>query len=324
MTTPPLLSVRDLVKHFPIHKGLLSRKVGAVRAVDGVSFDMAPGETLCVVGESGCGKSTVGRLLLRLMEPTSGSIVIDGKNVLNLDRGAFRPMRKTIQIVFQDPYASLNPRMRAGDIVAEPLENFGGRTRAERTEEVAALFGRVGLSREQMNRYAFEFSGGQRQRLGIARALALRPKIIVADEPVSALDVSVQAQVLNLMMDLKAEFGLAYLFISHDLGVVEHVADRVAVMYLGEIVEIASRDEIFARPRHPYTKALMSAAPTPDPRAKKERIILEGDVPSPAAPPPGCRFHTRCPYVFDRCKVEAPMLRPGGPGHQFACHLDDA
>ena len=242
MTTPPVLSVRDLVKHFPIHKGLLSRQVGAVRAVDGVSFDMAPGETLCVVGESGCGKSTVGRLLLRLVEPTSGSILIDGKNVLNLDRGAFRPMRKTIQIVFQDPYASLNPRMRAGDIVAEPLENFGGRTRTQRTEEVAELFGRVGLSREQMKRYAFEFSGGQRQRLGIARALALRPKIIVADEPVSALDVSVQAQVLNLMMDLKAEFGLAYLFISHDLGVVEHVADRVAVMYLGEIVEIASRD----------------------------------------------------------------------------------
>ncbi|MEO1103809.1 MAG: oligopeptide/dipeptide ABC transporter ATP-binding protein, partial [Pseudomonadota bacterium] len=225
--------------------------------------------------------------------------------------------------VFQDPYASLNPRMRVGDIVAEPLENFGGMSKAEREEKVIDLLAKVGLAKDAIHRYPFEFSGGQRQRLGIARALALNPTVIVADEPVSALDVSVQAQVLNLMMDLKAEFSLAYLFISHDLGVVEHVADRVAVMYLGEIVEIATRDEIFARQRHPYSKALISAAPKPDPRAPRERIILEGDVPSPANPPSGCRFHTRCPYVFDRCKVEAPKLRPTGASHQFACHLDD-
>ena len=323
MTTAPILEVIDLVKHFPIHRGLLSREVGQVRAVDGVSFAVAPGETLCVVGESGCGKSTIGRVLLGLVPATSGAIVLEGRDIAGLGRGAYRPLRRTIQIVFQDPYASLNPRMRAGEIVVEPLENFGGLTREEREARAAELFDRVGLPREAMRRYPFEFSGGQRQRLGIARALALRPKIIVADEPVSALDVSVQAQVLNLMMDLKAELGLAYIFISHDLGVVEHVADRVAVMYLGEIVEIATRDEIFAHPRHPYTKALMSAAPQPDPRAKKDRIILEGDVPSPANPPSGCRFHTRCPYAFDRCSAEAPVLRPASPSHKFACHLDN-
>jgi len=319
----PLLSVRGLEKHFPIHRGILGRTVGKVRAVDGVSFDVAKGETLCVVGESGCGKSTLGRLLLRLLEPTGGSIRLEGREVAALDRSAFRPLRQELQIVFQDPYASLNPRMRAGDIVAEPLENFGRMTAAERTEKVAELFGFVGLPRDAMRKYPFEFSGGQRQRLGIARALALSPKLIVADEPVSALDVSVQAQVLNLMMDLKAEFHLAYVFISHDLGVVEHVADRVAVMYLGQIVEIAARDDIFARPRHPYTRALIAAAPVPDPRANRERIILEGDVPSPANPPPGCRFHTRCPFAFDRCRTEAPVLRPASEGHLYACHLDD-
>jgi len=319
----PVLSVRDLVKHFPFHRGLLSREAGRVRAVDGVSFDIAEGETVCLVGESGCGKSTVGRLLLRLIDPTSGTIVLDGRDVSRLDRARFRPLRRTIQIVFQDPYASLNPRMRAGEIVAEPLENLGGLSRAERTGRTAELFARVGLAREAMNRYPFEFSGGQRQRLGIARALALEPRIIVADEPVSALDVSVQAQVLNLMTDLKAQYRLAYLFISHDLGVVEHVADRVAVMYLGEIVEIASREEIFAAPRHPYTRALIAAAPVPDPRARRERIILEGDVPSPANPPPGCRFHTRCPFVFERCRVEAPVLRQASPTHAFACHLGE-
>ncbi|GAB5374318.1 MAG: ATP-binding cassette domain-containing protein [Acuticoccus sp.] len=324
MSERPILEVVDLVKHFPIHRGLLAREVGQVRAVDGVSFAIAPGETLCVVGESGCGKSTVGRVLLGLLPPTSGAIVLEGQDVAGIGRSEFRPLRKTIQIVFQDPYASLNPRMRSGDIVAEPLENFGGMTRAEREERTAELFARVGLPREAMRRYPFEFSGGQRQRLGIARALALNPRLIIADEPVSALDVSVQAQVLNLMMDLKAEFGLAYLFISHDLGVVEHVADRVAVMYLGEIVEIATRDEIFASPRHPYTKALMSAAPQPDPRARKDRIILEGDVPSPANPPSGCRFHTRCPFAFERCHVERPTLRPASPSHDFACHLDAA
>ncbi|MEM9026793.1 MAG: dipeptide ABC transporter ATP-binding protein [Pseudomonadota bacterium] len=319
----PVVEVEDLTKHFPILRGLLAAEVGRVRAVDGVSFQVAPGETLCIVGESGCGKSTVGRLILRLIEPTSGKIRLEGADISDLDRKALQPLRRRMQMVFQDPYASLNPRMRAGQIVAEPLENFGGRTRAERTEIVAEIFGRVGLPRDAMRKYPFEFSGGQRQRLGIARALAVDPKVIVADEPVSALDVSVQAQVLNLMMDLKAEYGLSYIFISHDLGVVEHVADRVAVMYLGRIVELAPKTELFARPRHPYTRALMSAAPVPDPRANKERIVLEGDVPSPANPPAGCHFHTRCPFAFDRCRSEAPVLRDAGPGHTFACHLDE-
>ncbi|MEM7694890.1 MAG: dipeptide ABC transporter ATP-binding protein [Pseudomonadota bacterium] len=319
----PTLAVTDLVKHFPIQKGLLAREVGQVRAVDGVSFAVAPGETLCVVGESGCGKSTVGRLILRLLEPTAGTITFEGRDVGRLSRSDFRPLRQELQIVFQDPYASLNPRMRAGAIVGEPLENFGTLGRAERKAHVAELFAKVGLPQDAMDRYAFEFSGGQRQRLGIARALAVAPKLIVADEPVSALDVSVQAQVLNLMMDLKAEFGLAYLFISHDLGVVEHVADRVAVMYLGQIVEIGTRAAIFAEPRHPYTKALMSAAPRPDPRAKRERIILEGDVPSPASPPAGCRFHTRCPFAFDRCRTEVPTLRDISADQKAACHLDE-
>jgi oligopeptide/dipeptide ABC transporter ATP-binding protein len=319
----PVLEVEGLTKHFPIRRGLLSRQVGAVRAVDGVSFHVAPGETLCVVGESGCGKSTVGRLILRLVDPTSGTIRLEGQDVSHLSRAAFRPLRERLQIVFQDPYSSLNPRMRAGDIVGEPLENFGSLTAGERQNRVAEIFGKVGLPRAAMERYAFEFSGGQRQRLGIARALAVGPKLIVADEPVSALDVSVQAQVLNLMMDLKAEFGLAYLFISHDLGVVEHVADRVAVMYLGQIVEIGTRDAVFGDPRHPYTKALMSAAPVPDPRAKRDRVILRGDVPSPAAPPPGCRFHTRCPQAFDRCRVERPRAVEVSPGHVAACHLED-
>ncbi|MEM8663472.1 MAG: ATP-binding cassette domain-containing protein, partial [Pseudomonadota bacterium] len=267
----PVLAVEGLTKHFPIRRGVLARQVGSVRAVDGVSFHIEPGETLCVVGESGCGKSTVGRLILRLEEPTAGTIALEGQEISALSRTAFRPLRQRLQIVFQDPYASLNPRMRAGNIVGEPLENFGELSTAERREKVAELFGKVGLPKAAMERYAFEFSGGQRQRLGIARALAVAPQLIVADEPVSALDVSVQAQVLNLMMDLKAEFGLAYLFISHDLGVVEHVADRVAVMYLGQIVELGTRADVFGNPRHPYTKALMSAAPQPDPRAKRER-----------------------------------------------------
>ncbi len=317
----PLLVVEDLAKHFPITRGLFARQVGAIRAVDGVSFSIGNGETLCIVGESGCGKSTVGRLILRLIEPSSGRIVLEGEDITALDRASMRPLRQRMQIVFQDPYASLNPRMRAGAIVAEPLENFVALTAAERTERIASIFASVGLPRDAMRKYPFEFSGGQRQRLGIARALAVNPRLIVADEPVSALDVSIQAQVLNLMMDLKAEFGLSYLFISHDLGVVEHMADRVVVMYLGRIVEVASRAELFRNPRHPYTRALMAAAPLPDPRAKKERIILRGDVPSPANPPTGCHFHTRCPFAEPRCTVEAPPLRETSSGHQAACHF---
>ncbi|MEL6298448.1 MAG: dipeptide ABC transporter ATP-binding protein [Pseudomonadota bacterium] len=317
----PLLVVEDLVKHFPIVRGILGREVGQVRAVDGVSFAIAEGETLCIVGESGCGKSTVGRLILRLIEPTAGRVTLEGQDITKLDRADVRPLRQRMQIVFQDPYASLNPRMRAGAIVAEPLENFVDISGPDRADRIARIFSSVGLPRDAMHKFPFEFSGGQRQRLGIARALAVEPRLIVADEPVSALDVSVQAQVLNLMMDLKAEFGLSYLFISHDLGVVEHVADRVAVMYLGRIVELASRDALFENPLHPYTRALMSAAPMPDPRAKKERIILTGDVPSPANPPSGCHFHTRCPFAIDRCRSEAPQLRTMPGGHQVSCHL---
>ncbi|MBV1694358.1 MAG: dipeptide ABC transporter ATP-binding protein [Hyphomicrobiales bacterium] len=319
----PLLEVADLVKHFPVRRGLLKRTVAHVRAVDGVSFELAPGETLCLVGESGCGKSTVGRLILRLIDPTAGSVRLNGEDITTLSRSEMRQKRKSLQIVFQDPYASLNPRMTAGRIVGEPIENFGGMTTADRETRVGDLFERVGLRRDAMRRYPFEFSGGQRQRLGLARALALNPSVIVADEPVSALDVSVQAQVLNLMMDLQADLKLAYLFISHDLGVVEHIADRVAVMYLGRIVEIAEKEQLFAAPRHPYTRALLSAAPIPDPKARRERIVLEGDVPSPMTPPSGCHFHTRCPFAFERCRSESPVLRDAGAsGQRVACHLD--
>lgn len=322
MTRPPILEVNDLKKYFPVRRGLLQRVIAQIKAVDGVSFVLAAGETLCLVGESGCGKSTVGRLILRLIDPTSGNILFKGENITGLSREAMRSKRQALQIVFQDPYASLNPRLTAGTIVGEPLENFDRLGRAEREARVKELLGRVGLGGDAVNKYPFEFSGGQRQRLGIARALALSPSVIVADEPVSALDVSVQAQVLNLMMDLQQELGLAYLFISHDLGVVEHMADRVAVMYLGRIVEIADKEQLFASPRHPYTRALISAAPLPDPGAKRERIVLEGDVPSPMTPPSGCHFHTRCPFAFARCREEYPELRSGGEGHRFACHLD--
>jgi oligopeptide/dipeptide ABC transporter ATP-binding protein len=317
-----ILTVNDLKKHFPVRRGLLQRAVAEVKAVDGVSFALAAGETLCLVGESGCGKSTVGRLILRLIDATSGSIVFKGEDITALSREAMRSKRQGLQIVFQDPYASLNPRLTAGTIVGEPLENFDRLGRGEREGRVKALLARVGLGAEALHKYPFEFSGGQRQRLGIARALALSPSLIIADEPVSALDVSVQAQVLNLMMDLQEELGLTYLFISHDLGVVEHMADRVAVMYLGRIVEIADKEELFARPRHPYTRALISAAPLPDPGAKRERIVLEGDVPSPMSPPKGCHFHTRCPFAVARCRADYPELRSAGPMHHFACHLD--
>ncbi len=320
-TTQPALEVEGLKKHFPVQKGLLKRTVAQVKAVDGVSFAIQPGETLCLVGESGCGKSTVAKVALRLIEPTAGSIKLDGVEVSQLDAEAMRPFRKRIQIVFQDPYASLNPRMTAGRIVSEPLENYSDFPRAEREDRMALLFEKVGLRRDSMNRYPFEFSGGQRQRLGIARALALEPQVIVADEPVSALDVSVQAQVLNLLMDLQEEFGLSYLFVSHDLGVVEHIGHRIAVMYLGKIVELATREALFANPLHPYSRALISAAPVPNPRAKRERIVLEGDVPSPMNPPSGCAFHTRCPFAVDRCRNETPALEPKPDGRLVACHL---
>jgi oligopeptide/dipeptide ABC transporter ATP-binding protein len=317
-----VLEVEGLKKYFPVRRGLLQRTRALVRAVDGVSFAIEPGETLCLVGESGSGKSTVGRLVLRLIEPTEGRVRVDGHDITRLGRAEMRPWRKRMQIVFQDPYASLNPRLTAGRIVAEPLENYPDAEGADHKERVARLFERVGLRTDTVGRYPFEFSGGQRQRLGLARALALNPSLIVADEPVSALDVSVQAQVLNLMIDLQEELKLAYLFISHDLGVVEHIGHRVAVMYLGRIVEIAGKEELFARPFHPYTRALLAAAPIPNPRAKKERIVLEGDVPSPIAPPAGCHFHTRCPFAFQRCRTEEPALRDGGGGRRFSCHLD--
>ena len=321
MSAAPVLEVDGLVKHFPVLRGVLRRAVAHVKAVDGVSFSIQPGETLCLVGESGCGKSTVARLILRLVEPTSGSITIGGTDVTKLSESEMRPHRRRVQMVFQDPYASLNPRMASGDIVAEPLENYSALSGAERRERVTRLFERVGLRADALNRYPFEFSGGQRQRLGIARALALQPELIVADEPVSALDVSVQAQVLNLLVDLQEEFGLAYLFVSHDLGVVEHIGHRIAVMYLGKVVELADKQTLFREPQHPYSQALIAAAPIPNPRARRERLVIEGDVPSPVNPPSGCRFHTRCPFATDRCRSEEPQLRQIAQGHLVACHL---
>jgi oligopeptide/dipeptide ABC transporter ATP-binding protein len=316
-----VLRVEGLKKLFPVRRGVLQRVAGHVRAVDGVSFAIQAGETLCLVGESGCGKSTVGKTILRLQEPTAGQIWLGGTDVTTLDEEQMRVHRREVQMVFQDPYSSLNPRMRAGQIIAEPLENFGLAEGAEKDRQVHSLLEKVGLRKDAAERFPFEFSGGQRQRLGIARALALNPKLIVADEPVSALDVSVQAQVLNLLMDLQDEFGLAYLFISHDLAVVEHIGHRIAVMYLGRIVELAPKDRIFAQPQHPYSEALMAAAPIADPKSRRKRLVIEGDVPSPMNPPPGCHFHTRCPYVVERCRQEYPPLQEIAPGHVVACHL---
>ena len=318
-----LLQVRDLRKHYPVRKGVFGRLAGKVHAVDGISFSIADGETLGLVGESGCGKSTAGKTILRLVDPTAGTIEWRGQRIDALSRAAMRPFRRELQAVFQDPYSSLNPRLRAADIVAEPLRNYEGLGAAAAREKVAWLFEKVGLRPDQMVKYPHEFSGGQRQRLGIARALAVRPKLIVCDEPVSALDVSVQAQVINLLEDLQAEFGVSYLFVAHDLAVVEHISHRVAVMYLGKIVELTDKKSLFRDPQHPYTEALLSAVPVPDPRAKRKRIILQGDVPSPITPPAGCRFHTRCPYAEERCRREEPLMKEVRPGHLVACHLRD-
>jgi peptide/nickel transport system ATP-binding protein/oligopeptide transport system ATP-binding protein len=321
MTSGLLLEAKDLCKHFPTQQNWFGRGGALVRAVDGVSFSIGSGETLGLVGESGCGKSTTGKLILRLLPPTSGSIRWRGNDISSLTAAQMRPVRRELQAVFQDPYASLNPRMRAADIVAEPIRNYATLPEREMRERVTGLFARVGLRPDQMVKYPFEFSGGQRQRLGIARALSVQPQLIVCDEPVSALDVSVQAQVINLLMDLQQEFRLSYLFIAHDLAVVEHISHRVAVMYLGKIVESAPKREIFTRPQHPYTEALLEAVPVPDPRRRKQRLVLTGDVPSPINPPPGCRFHTRCPYVEARCKVAEPPLKEVASGQWVACHL---
>jgi peptide/nickel transport system ATP-binding protein/oligopeptide transport system ATP-binding protein len=324
--TPPLVQVTALKKHFPIRQGFFSRVSGQVHAVDGVSFELRKGETLGLVGESGCGTSTVGRTVLKLLEPTAGQIKVDGNDITHLDQREMLAYRRRLQMIYQDPYASLNPRMTAGEIVAEPfiIHEVGGNTK-ERTARVARLFERVGLRPEHIKSYPHEFSGGQRQRIGIARALALSPEVIVGDEPVSALDVSIQAQIINLLMDLQDELKLTYLFVAHDLAVVEHISHRVAVMYLGRIVEMTDKTTLFAQPLHPYTEALLSAVPIAKSSTKqRKRIILKGDVPSPIDPPSGCHFHTRCPYAHKRCTSEVPSLRQVTPAHWAACHLHDA
>jgi oligopeptide transport system ATP-binding protein len=318
-----LVDVVDLKKYFPVRKGLFSKVHGYVRAVDGISFTIGQRRTLGLVGESGCGKTTAGRTILRLLEPTEGDVRFQGQSVLQFDKKQVRQMRRNMQIVFQDPFGSLNPRMTVGSIVREPLTVHKVGTRKQRKEMVKELLEKVGLSGDAVNRYPHEFSGGQRQRIGIARAIALRPKFVVCDEAVSALDVSIQAQIINLLQELQEEFGLSYLFIAHDLSVVEHVSDRVAVMYLGKIVEMGEADSIYDHPRHPYTVALLSAVPVPDPKTKRKRIVLPGDVPSPVDPPPGCRFHTRCKYVMEVCREKEPPLTDRGVGHMAACFLED-
>lgn len=317
----PLLEVKDLRKHYPITKGVFKRTAGYVYAVDGISLTIQHGETLGLVGESGCGKSTAGKCITQLISSTSGEVMLDGRRIDNLSGEALREIRREVQVIFQDPYSSLSPRMSAGAIVAEPLVNYQIAKGKALKDMVASLFEKVGLRADQMIRSPHEFSGGQRQRIGIARALALRPKLIVCDEPVSALDVSVQAQVINLLEDLQQEFKLSYLFVAHDLAVVEHISQRVAVMYLGKIVEIGEKAELFSNPRHPYTEALLSAVPEPDPEIKKARIVLSGDVPSPISPPSGCRFHTRCPIAEKHCAIEEPKLREVTAGQFVACHL---
>ncbi|MDZ7842428.1 MAG: dipeptide ABC transporter ATP-binding protein [Gammaproteobacteria bacterium] len=317
-----MLEVKGLTKRFPIHSGLLRRVTGHVNAVDGVTFQIQRGETLGLVGESGCGKSTVGKTILKLHEPSGGSIHLDGRDITALSPRAMRPVRRRLQTIFQDPYSSLNPRMAAGEIVAEPLVIHNKVGRRDLARRVAEMFERVGLRPDQMSRFPHEFSGGQRQRIAIARALSVDPELIIADESVSALDVSIQASVINLLVRLQRETGVSFLFISHDMSVIEHISHRVAVMYLGRIVEIAERPKVFATPRHPYTEALLSAVPVPDPSTRrKKRILLAGDVPSPIHPPPGCHFHTRCPIAEDRCRSEVPALREVAPGHWAACHL---
>lgn len=321
MVRENLLEVRNLRSYYAVRGGFFQRKIGHVKAVDNISFEIKKGEVLGLVGESGCGKSTTGRTILRLLNPTSGEIIFDGKNISRAKGKALREIRRDMQMVFQDPYASLNPMQMVGDIVSEPIRNYTGKSMRELKADVIDLLERVGLSEEAYYKYAHEFSGGQRQRIGIARALALKPKLIIADEPVSALDVSVQSQVLNLLKSLQKDFDLTYLFIAHDLSVVKHMSDRIGVMYLGQMAELANRDDIYSEPLHPYTQALISSIPNPDPRQKAERIVLQGDVPSPADPPKGCPFHTRCPQAKEECAATKPSFREVQPGHYVACLL---
>lgn len=327
MTIPVTIAHKDLLvvdnvkTYYPVRAGILQRVVAYVKAVDGVSFTVREGETFGLVGESGCGKSTIGRTILRLQAATAGSVFFDGEDIFSKRRSELKPLRRNMQIVFQDPYSSLDPRMPVGDIIAEGLEIHGIGNKGERQEIVLEMLDKVGLNPYHANRYPHEFSGGQRQRIGIARALALRPRFIICDEPVSALDVSIQSQVLNLLRSLSEEFGLTYLFIAHNLSVVEHISDRVGVMYLGKLVEVTTREELYRNPLHPYTQALLSAIPIPRPKARRERIILKGEIPSPLNPPSGCRFHTRCPLAIDICKHEDPAFEEKTPGHWVACHL---